>query len=80
MTVNNSQPLGDGMVENSYVLKIVNKTNERQVYQVRLDAENAAHDFTLTLLKNYHCKPVSCTICLSASSATQISSSLAAHL
>lgn len=32
----------DGMVENSYVLKIVNKTNERQVYQVRLDAENTA--------------------------------------
>ncbi len=32
----------DGMVENSYVLKIVNKTDERQVYQVRLDGENTA--------------------------------------
>ena len=32
----------DGLVENSYVLKIVNKTDERQVYQVRLDGENTA--------------------------------------
>lgn len=27
----------DGLVENSYVLKIVNKTDERQIYQVRLE-------------------------------------------
>lgn len=27
----------DGMVENSYVLKIVNKTDERQVYKVKLE-------------------------------------------
>ncbi|OOR87761.1 cytochrome c oxidase accessory protein CcoG [Moraxella caviae] len=27
----------DGLVENSYVLKIVNKTDERQVYKVRLE-------------------------------------------
>lgn len=27
----------DGMVENSYVLKIVNKTDERHIYQVRLE-------------------------------------------
>ncbi|MFB6347986.1 cytochrome c oxidase accessory protein CcoG [Moraxella marmotae] len=31
----------DGMVENSYVLKIVNKTDEQQVYQVRLEAEGS---------------------------------------
>ncbi|AKG17931.2 cytochrome c oxidase accessory protein CcoG [Moraxella bovoculi] len=31
----------NGQVENSYVLKIVNKTDERQVYRVRLDGEHA---------------------------------------
>ncbi|STZ01889.1 cytochrome c oxidase accessory protein CcoG [Moraxella equi] len=30
----------DGMVENSYVLKIVNKTDERQVYKVKLEPVN----------------------------------------
>lgn len=29
----------DGMVENSYVLKIINKTNEKQIYKVRLDGD-----------------------------------------
>ncbi|WP_114801042.1 cytochrome c oxidase accessory protein CcoG [Moraxella canis] len=32
----------DGMIENSYVLKIVNKTDQRHVYQVRLDGDNTA--------------------------------------
>ncbi len=31
----------NGMIENSYVLKLVNKTDQRQVYHVRLEPENS---------------------------------------
>lgn len=33
----------DGMVKNSYVLKLVNKTDERNVYKVKLENANGMH-------------------------------------